>query len=56
MNIIVTPELLEASANKFKSAQEQAQVQFTNLRQDSFDITYLTKNLFENEIAKLIKD
>ncbi|PGU61728.1 hypothetical protein COD70_00985 [Bacillus cereus] len=38
MNIIVTPELLEASANKFKSAQEQAQVQFTNLRQD---ISYL---------------
>ncbi|HDR4567531.1 WXG100 family type VII secretion target [Bacillus paranthracis] len=34
MNIIVTPELLEASANNFKSAQEQAQVQFTNLRQD----------------------
>ncbi|WP_215572977.1 hypothetical protein [Bacillus mycoides] len=32
MNIIVTPELLEATANKFKSAQEQAQ--FTNLRQD----------------------
>ncbi|MED1058149.1 WXG100 family type VII secretion target [Bacillus mycoides] len=34
MNIIVTPELLEATANKFKSAQEQAQSQFTNLRQD----------------------
>ncbi|TBX73936.1 WXG100 family type VII secretion target [Bacillus mycoides] len=34
LNIIVTPELLEATANKFKSAQEQAQSQFTNLRQD----------------------
>ncbi|KOS27531.1 hypothetical protein ADK18_12140 [Bacillus anthracis] len=32
MNIIVTPELLEASTNKFKSTQEQEQ--FTNLRQD----------------------
>ncbi len=26
-----------------------------NIINDSFDITYLTKNLFENEIAKLIK-
>lgn len=32
LNIIVTPELLEASTNKFKSTQEQEQ--FTNLRQD----------------------
>ncbi|MHC2836677.1 hypothetical protein [Bacillus sp. F9_6S_D1_P_5] len=27
-----------------------------NIINNSFDITYLTKNLFENEIAKLIKD
>lgn len=27
-----------------------------NIKNDSFEITYLTKNLFENEIAKLIKD
>ncbi len=36
LNIIVTPELLEASTNKFKSTLEQEQ--FTNLRQD---ISYL---------------
>ncbi|MEI3893034.1 MULTISPECIES: hypothetical protein [Bacillus] len=27
-----------------------------NIINDSFDIIHLTKNLFENEIAKLIKD
>nr|WP_255260177.1 hypothetical protein [Bacillus cereus] len=36
MNIILTPELSEDFANKFKSAQEQEQ--FTNFRQD---ISYL---------------
>lgn len=36
LNIIVTPELLEASTNNFKSTQEQEQ--FTNLQQD---ISYL---------------
>jgi len=34
LKILVTPELLEETANKFKSAQEQSQQIFTNLRQD----------------------
>ncbi|AOY14526.1 hypothetical protein BGI23_04950 [Bacillus sp. ABP14] len=34
MKILVTPELLEETANKFKSAQEQSQQIFTGLRQD----------------------
>ncbi|WP_179211968.1 hypothetical protein [Bacillus sp. K2I17] len=50
MNIIVTPESLESSANKFKSAQEQAQLQFTNLRQD---ILYLESIWYGSTIEEM---
>ncbi|MGG5769329.1 hypothetical protein [Bacillus cereus] len=46
MKILVTPELLEETANKFKSAQEQSQQIFTNLRQD---ISHLEWNIIINE-------
>ncbi|WP_179876809.1 hypothetical protein [Bacillus wiedmannii] len=41
MKILVTPELLEETANKFKSAQEQSQQQQQQQQQQQLEISIL---------------